>query len=138
MYLSSSTLARFHPTKRFHMGVASYLSSVTVLDVQSKKAIFKQTRAHSDSPCSDICWSPIDPNQLISVGYDCKLNIYDIRQKLIVHQIKDTSPLSSASISSCGLFSCTGSLRGGNNNNKSLNDRNLLVLVSIFIIYKPF
>lgn len=95
------------------MAVASYLSNVTVLDIQSKKSIFKQMRAHNDSPCVDVCWSPTDPNQLISVGYDCKLNVYDLRQKPILHQIKDLSPFNSVAVSPCGMFCCTGSLRGG-------------------------
>lgn len=111
--LRSSTLTRFHPTKRFHMGVASYQGSVTVLDIQSKKPIFKQSRAHNISPCTDICWSPTDPNKLISVGYDFKLNIYDTRQKPIIHQIKEDTPLHSVAISPCGFFCCIGTLAGG-------------------------
>lgn len=107
----NSTLARFHPTKRFHLSVASYTGSVYIYDMQSKRRIFRTTDSHG-APCRDLCTSPSNPDILLSVGYDCILNIFDIRRKLSPQQIRSNHPLSSVCISECGKYCVTGNLKG--------------------------
>ncbi|KAH8412482.1 hypothetical protein KR009_002489 [Drosophila setifemur] len=108
-----STLVRFHPSKRFQLSIASYKGAVTVYDVQSKRKIF-HADAHS-APCRDISMCSALPNLLVSVGYDCKINIFDIRRNRVQassDRLNFSHPLSTVALSECGLYFCAGNLKG--------------------------
>ncbi|XP_068145223.1 protein NEDD1 [Drosophila tropicalis] len=109
-----SSLARFHPTKRLQLGVASYKGAVTVYDIQSKRKTFHVTDAH-DAPCRDLSMCSSQPSLLVSVGYDCKINIFDIRRQRgqpSTDRLKYTTPLSTVALSECGMYFCAGNLKG--------------------------
>lgn len=104
-------MIRFHPTKRFHLAAASYLGTVTIYDIQSKRAIFQEKAAHS-APCRDVSMSMASPDIIFSCGYDCKINVYDSRKRTLVQQANNPYPLACVSVSPCGNFLCTGNLKG--------------------------
>ncbi|XP_039483535.1 uncharacterized protein LOC120446579 [Drosophila santomea] len=109
-----STLVRFHPSKRFHLSIASYKGAVTVYDVQGKRKIFHASEAHS-APCRDISMCASQPALLVSVGYDCKINIFDIRQyrgQASTDRLTNLHPLSTVALSECGTYLCAGNLKG--------------------------
>ncbi|EDW03326.1 GH11178 [Drosophila grimshawi] len=109
-----STLARFHPSKRFHLGVASFKGTVTVYDVQAKRSIFHLEDAH-DAPCRDVSMCSGQPSLLVSVGYDCKINIFDIRRNKAQApsgRLEYTHPMSTVALSECGTYFCAGNLKG--------------------------
>uniref|UniRef100_A0A1B0FQS4 Protein NEDD1 n=1 Tax=Glossina morsitans morsitans TaxID=37546 RepID=A0A1B0FQS4_GLOMM len=106
-----STLARFHPSKRFQLSIASYKGTVTLYDIQAKRKLFNASDAHA-APCRDLCISPGAPDTLISVGYDCLINIFDMRRKVKPLQINYCHPLSTVAVSECGTYFCTGNLKG--------------------------
>lgn len=110
-HIFSSTMIRFHPSKRFYLAAASYHGAATVYDIQSKRKIFQEKAAHS-APCRDISMSPAMPDILVSCAYDCKVNVYDIRKRNVVQQIVQSHPLACVSLSPCGTFMCTGNLKG--------------------------
>lgn len=107
----SSTLARFHPTKRFQLSIASYKGAVTIYDVHAKRKVFHTTDAHA-AQCRDLCMSPANPDTLISVGYDCVINIFDTRRKIKPMQLIYCHPLSTVAASRCGTYFCVGNLKG--------------------------
>ncbi|XP_037816858.1 protein NEDD1 [Lucilia sericata] len=107
----NSTLARFHPTKRFQLSIASYKGAVTIYDVHSKRKLFHATDAHG-AQCRDLCMSPANPDTLISVGYDCVINIFDTRRKVKPVQLIYCHPLSTVAASECGTYFCVGNLKG--------------------------
>lgn len=104
-------MARFHPTKRFQLSVASYKGAVTVYDIQSKRILFNATDAH-EAQCRDLCMSPGIPDTLISVGFDCVINIFDTRRKVKPLQLIYSHPLSTVAASECGKYFCVGNLKG--------------------------
>ncbi|KAL9923843.1 WD repeat-containing protein Grip71 [Glossina fuscipes fuscipes] len=106
-----STLARFHPSKRFHLSIASYKGAVTLYDIQAKRKLFNASDAHA-APCRDLCISPGSPDTLISVGYDCLINVFDMRRKVKPLQINYCHPLSTVAVSECGTYFCAGNLKG--------------------------
>ncbi|EDW55658.1 uncharacterized protein LOC6614584 [Drosophila sechellia] len=109
-----STLVRFHPSKRFHLSIASYKGAVTVYDVQGMRKIFHASEAHS-APCRDISMCASQPAVLVSVGYDCKINIFDIRRnraQASTDRLTYSHPLSTVSLSECGTYLCAGNLKG--------------------------
>ncbi|XP_032598372.2 uncharacterized protein LOC116806258 [Drosophila grimshawi] len=109
-----STLARFHPSKRFHLGVASFKGTVTVYDVQAKRSIFHLEDAH-DAPCRDVSMCSGQPSLLVTVGYDCKINIFDIRRNKAQApsgRLEYTHPMSTVALSECGTYFCAGNLKG--------------------------
>ncbi|XP_013115432.2 uncharacterized protein LOC106093011 [Stomoxys calcitrans] len=108
---SNSTLARFHPTKRFQLSIASYKGAVTIYDVHTKRKVFHAADAHG-AQCRDLCMSAANPDTLISVGYDCTINIFDTRRKVKPVQIAYCHPLSTVAASECGNFICVGNLKG--------------------------
>lgn len=107
----NSCLARFHPTKRFHLSIASLGGSVTVYDIQSKKIHFQMKDAHS-APCKDLCVPQEVPDRLFTVGYDNVVNIYDTRKKNFGMKISGNTPFSSISSTACGTLFVIGTLRG--------------------------
>lgn len=110
----SSTLARFHPSKRFHLAVASYTGAVNVYEMQSKRTIFNISDAHS-APCRDVTMCRTQPSLLVSVGYDCKINIFDIRRNKAQSssgRLSYSHPLSTVALSECGTYFCAGNLKG--------------------------
>ncbi|XP_034666308.1 uncharacterized protein LOC117900172 [Drosophila subobscura] len=109
-----STLARFHPSKRFQLSIASYKGAVTVYDFQSKRKIFHVSDAH-DAPCRDVSMCTGQPSLLVSVGYDCKINIFDIRRNRAQpasSRLTYSHPLSTVALSECGTYFCAGNLKG--------------------------
>ncbi|KAH8281610.1 hypothetical protein KR054_001766 [Drosophila jambulina] len=109
-----STLVRFHPSKRFQLSIASYKGAVTVYDVQGKRKIFHASEAHS-APCRDINMCSSQPALLVSVGYDCKINIFDIRRnraQASTDRLSYSHPLSTVALSECGTYFCAGNLKG--------------------------
>ncbi|XP_017859886.1 PREDICTED: uncharacterized protein LOC108611648 [Drosophila arizonae] len=109
-----STLARFHPSKRFHLAIASYKGAVSVYDVQSKRNILNLSEAH-DAPCRDVSMCSTQPSLLVSVGYDCKINIFDIRRNKAQSssgRLTYSHPLSTVALSECGTYFCAGNLKG--------------------------
>ncbi|XP_022227007.2 uncharacterized protein LOC111077153 [Drosophila obscura] len=109
-----STLARFHPSKRFQLSIASYKGAVTVYDFQSKRKIFHVSDAH-DAPCRDVSMCTAQPSLLVSVGYDCKINIFDIRRNRAQpasSRLTYSHPLSTVALSECGTYFCAGNLKG--------------------------
>uniref|UniRef100_A0A6P4FC81 Uncharacterized protein LOC108050515 n=1 Tax=Drosophila rhopaloa TaxID=1041015 RepID=A0A6P4FC81_DRORH len=109
-----STLVRFHPSKRFHLSIASYKGAVTVYDVQGMRKIFHASEAHS-APCRDISMCASQPALLVSVGYDCKINIFDIRRnraQASTDRLTYSHPLSTVALSECGTYLCAGNLKG--------------------------
>ncbi|XP_053673773.1 uncharacterized protein LOC128724034 [Anopheles nili] len=103
--------ARFHPTKRFSMAVASYNGAVLLYDTQSKKTIFSQTMAHG-APCRDIAMVDTYPDYLFSVGYDSVINIFDTRRKEKASQIQSNYPFESLAIAENGHHFAVGNLKG--------------------------
>lgn len=108
---SNSILSRFHPTKKFQLSVASYKGTVSIYDVQSKRKIFQLLNCHK-APCKDICHSVALPDCLISVGFDCFINVFDTRKKTQPMALKYAHPLSSVALSECGRYFCVGNLKG--------------------------
>ncbi|XP_067624483.1 uncharacterized protein Grip71 isoform X2 [Eurosta solidaginis] len=107
----NSTLARFHPAKRFQLSIASFKGAVTVYDLQTKRKIFNLNDAHA-SPCRDLCMSVATPDTLISVGYDCIVNVFDTRRRTAQNKLTHPHPLSTAAMSTCGTYLCVGNLKG--------------------------
>lgn len=108
---SNSILSRFHPTKKYNLSVASYKGTVTIYDVNMKKKTFQLLNCHK-APCKDLCQSIALPDCLISVGYDCFINVFDTRKKTQPIQLKYAHPLSSVALSECGNYFCVGNLKG--------------------------
>ncbi|EAA12708.4 AGAP007817-PA [Anopheles gambiae str. PEST] len=103
--------ARFHPTKRFSMAIASYNGAVLLYDTQSKKTIFSQTTAHA-APCRDVGMVESYPDYLFSVGYDNVINIFDTRRKATASQIQSNYPFESLAIAEDGIHLAVGNLKG--------------------------
>lgn len=104
----ASTLARFHPTKRSNLGIASYQGSVAYYDIFAKKSIFRVNPAHS-APCVDIA---LTENSMLTCGYDAAINIYDTRKKKIGLSIKGTYGWTSITMSTCGYYLVGGNMKG--------------------------
>lgn len=104
----SSTLARFHPSRKPILGVASYKGATSLYDIFSKKAIFKNTTAHS-APCSDIAFTE---SFLLSCGYDGVINIFDIRKQSIGLKINGTYGWTTIAVSNCGAYFVGGNMKG--------------------------
>lgn len=87
------------------------MGAVTILDTQSKKKIFLEKSAHA-GPCRDIAMAIGTPDLLVSCSYDCNVNVYDRRKRQLVNQIKQQHPLACVALSPCGVYVCTGNLKG--------------------------
>lgn len=59
-----------------------------------------------------MCSSLSIPDTLISVGYDCCINIFDLRRNIQRTQITCCHPLSTVAVSTCGNYFCVGNLKG--------------------------
>uniref|UniRef100_A0A182QBX3 Uncharacterized protein n=1 Tax=Anopheles farauti TaxID=69004 RepID=A0A182QBX3_9DIPT len=103
--------ARFHPTKRFALAVASYNGPVLLYDTQTKKTIFSQQGAHS-APCRDVAMVETYPDYLLSVGYDNVINIFDTRRKQTASQIQSNYPFESLAMAEDGQHFAVGNLKG--------------------------
>lgn len=108
---SRSTIVRFHPSKRFSLAVASYYGAVTMFDIQTKKKLFFDKTAHS-SPTRDIAMSVSSSDVFMSCGFDCNINIYDLRKRSMVQQYTQPHPMSTVAMSTCGAFCVAGNLKG--------------------------
>lgn len=79
--------------------------------MQTKRKIFNLNDAHA-SPCRDLCMSAATPDSLISVGYDCIINVFDTRRRTPQIKLNHPHPLSTVTISGCGTYFCVGNLKG--------------------------
>jgi WD40 repeat protein/polyhydroxyalkanoate synthesis regulator phasin len=104
---NQSTLARFHPQKRAHLGVASYSGKVYLLDVHANKTIFKND-GHS-APCSDIAMSE---DFILSSGYDSIVKIFDLRKNTPGLEIHASYGWTCISLSKCGAYFVGGNMKG--------------------------
>lgn len=102
---------RFHPAKRFALAIASYNGAVTMFDIQTKKKLFFDKAAHS-SPTRDIAMSAATSDVFMSCGFDCNINIYDLRKRSMVQQYTQHHPLSAVALSACGTYCVAGNLKG--------------------------
>lgn len=64
------------------------------------------------APMRDLAMCPESPDTLITVGYDCLINIFDTRDKSARSKNKTTHPLNCCTLSDCGKFLCVGTLKG--------------------------
>lgn len=115
---SNPSMLRFHPQRRYSAAIATDAGIVQVWDVLAKRTLWRDKHAHS-SPVPEVCWSPNDENMLLSAGYDCMLNVFDIRQRQVAIQIKHDTPFSCAAVASGaaggvsgGPFVAAGTLKG--------------------------
>ncbi|XP_055309268.1 uncharacterized protein LOC129573096 [Sitodiplosis mosellana] len=106
-----STLVRFHPTKKFALAIGSYEGALTMLDIQTKKKLFFDKTAHA-APIRDISMFASSQDLLVSCGYDCNINVFDLRKRTVVQQHKQPHPMSTVCVSSCGTFCVAGNLKG--------------------------
>ena len=111
MYIFRSLLARFHPNEKSNLAIASSKGSVTVYDIHQKSQIYHNTDAHY-AACRDLAMSKSLSDTLISVSYDCNLNIFDLRRQTVASKIKYISPLTTVALSDCGTYFCVGTLNG--------------------------
>lgn len=105
------TLVRFHPTRQFALAVGSYEGEITMLDIQTKKKLFIDKKAH-DAPIRDISMYASSQDLFVSCGYDCNINVFDLRKRSVVQQHKQSHPMSTVCVSSCGTFCVAGNLKG--------------------------
>lgn len=108
---NNSKLIRFHPTKQFCLAIGSENGPIHLYDTQLKKVLFHDKIAHT-APCGDLCWFPTTADRLITVGFDCNVNVYDARRKSHVVKFKTKHPLSTVSVSMCEKYCCFGNLKG--------------------------
>lgn len=106
-----SSLARFHPVKRFLLGVASFKGHVHMYDIAAKKISFSEKFAH-DAPCLDIAFAEEVPERLYTCGCDTLIKIFDTRKISTGTQIKTQCGLNTISASRCGGFFAVGNLKG--------------------------
>lgn len=107
----NSSVARFHPAKRYLLGVASYSGTVTAIDISTKKINFQQKEAH-DAPCSDLAMSEDSPNFLFTCGCDSFIKIFDLRKKTTGLQVSSHCGLTAIAVSKSGEFIAVGNLKG--------------------------
>lgn len=106
-----STLARFHPAKRFQLAVASYNGCVTIYDMSVKRITFQERNAH-EAPCRDLAMPEDNPNRLLSCGCDSVIKIFDTRKKSTGLQIQSNCGLSTIAVTNCGGIFAVGNLKG--------------------------
>lgn len=82
-----------------------------MLDVQTKKKLFAERLAHS-APVRDISMFDSSQDVFVSCGYDCYINVFDLRRRLKVQQHKQDHPMSTVCVSPCGTFCVAGNLKG--------------------------
>lgn len=101
---------RFHPARKFALAIGSYEGAVTMFDIRTKKKLYSNNAAH-EAPVPDISMFE-SQDVFVSCGYDAKINVYDLRRCALVQQHKQSHPLSSVCVSSCGTFCVAGNLKG--------------------------
>lgn len=106
-----SSVARFHPGKRYLLGVASYSGTVSVYDISYKRIHFQAKEAHL-APCSDLAMSEDSPNFLYTCGADSCIKIFDLRKKSTGLQVSTHCGLSSIGVSKSGEYIAVGNLKG--------------------------
>lgn len=67
--------------------------------------------AHN-APVQEIAMFSSSPDVFASCSFDCKINIYDLRERAVVQQWHQEYPMSTMCVSSCGLFCVTGNVQG--------------------------
>lgn len=111
IFFFSSTMVRFHPARKFALAIGSYEGAITMLDIQTKKKLFYDKHGHS-APVRDISMFESSQDMFVSCGYDCNINVFDVRKRSIVQQHKQSHPMSTVCISPCGTFCVAGNLKG--------------------------
>lgn len=48
----------------------------------------------------------------VSCGYDCNINVFDTRKRLMVQQWPQPHPMATVAVTSCGLYAVAGNLKG--------------------------
>lgn len=82
-----------------------------MLDIQTKKKLFFDKKAHA-APVRDISLYESSQDVIVSCGYDCNINIFDLRKRSMVQQYKQVHPMSTVCVSPCGIFCVAGNLKG--------------------------
>lgn len=82
-----------------------------MFDIQSKKKLFFDKAAHA-SPTRDLAMSMTSPDIFMSCGFDCNMNVYDLRKRSMVQQYTQPHPLSTVALSACGTYCVAGNLKG--------------------------
>lgn len=106
-----STIARFHPGKRFQLAVASYNGCVTIYDMSVKRISFQERNAH-EAPCRDLAMPEDIPNRLFSCGCDSVIKIFDTRKKSTGLQIQSYCGFTTIAVTNCGGLFAVGNLKG--------------------------
>jgi protein NEDD1 len=83
----------FTPQDKALLSSAYEDGSVHIWDINTSSITSKFSHAHGGT-ATGVCFLPSSSSQLISVGYDKKINLYDARSKEISHSLKADSPLS--------------------------------------------
>ncbi|KPJ10405.1 Protein NEDD1 [Papilio machaon] len=93
----SISAMKFHNESRFLLGLATEEGHVVVKDVTCNKDRNYFENIHA-SPVSDIAYSLINRDVLLSCGYDKIMHVYDIRMQNVVSTITTLYPLKSLAI----------------------------------------
>ncbi|KAJ8718193.1 hypothetical protein PYW07_006123 [Mythimna separata] len=95
----SISAMKFHHESRSLLGLASDEGHIVIRDITTNKdkAFFEHVHA---SPISDIAYSLINRDVLLSTGYDKIMNVYDVRLQNVVSTIKTSYMLTSLAINS--------------------------------------
>jgi protein NEDD1 len=109
--VDDATFARFHPTRKFHLALATYKGSVSVYDLAKKKFAFQAKGAH-DAPCREVVIPDDHPDRLFTCGCDSFIKIFDMRKQGDGLQIQSHCGFSTISVSKCGGFFAVGNLKG--------------------------
>lgn len=88
---------KFHPESRTLIGLATDEGHVVLHDVNmnKEKAVFENVHA---SPVSDIAFSLINRDVMLSAGYDKLMYVYDVRLQSVVSTIKTPHTLTTLAI----------------------------------------
>uniref|UniRef100_A0A336MSD5 CSON005034 protein n=1 Tax=Culicoides sonorensis TaxID=179676 RepID=A0A336MSD5_CULSO len=104
-------VVKYHTTKPQVIGLGFRTGSLQVWDSLKKRAIFKDTEAHS-APVRDIAWDATNPDLFYSAGFDCAVKVVDIRKRFCGIKITNEHVINCMHVSNCGNFIATGNLIG--------------------------
>lgn len=110
--IQRSTMVRFHPTRKFVLASGCFDGGITIMDIQSTKKLFADKNAHGTQPVRDISMFDSSNDLFVSCGFDCNINIFDLRIRSVVQQHKQPHPMSTVCVSSCGTYCVAGNLKG--------------------------
>ncbi|CAH1640479.1 unnamed protein product [Spodoptera littoralis] len=95
----SITAMKFHHECRSLLGLATDEGHIVIRDITTNKdkAFFENVHA---SPVSDIAYSLINKDVMLSTGYDKIMHVYDVRLQNVVSTIRTSYTLTSLAINS--------------------------------------